>query len=179
MSTAQPVGSHSIWNAQEGLVSSVIDLAEGRRFERALEWAPDQRLGRFERLLADLTGTFINVPANQLDACIRDAQERIVDTLDLDRCILSVIEEGDLVHSHDWTSPESRSGAWFPPAARVSARELFPWTVAKIQAGQLVQFSRVEELPDVRDRESYRRFGTKSTVIVPLGVAGQPLGALA
>ena len=34
-------------------------------------------------------------------------------------------------------------------------------------------------MPDVRDRESYRRFGTKSTVIVPLSVAGQPLGALA
>ena len=159
--------------------ASVIDLAEGRRFERAPEWAPDQRLGRFERLLADLSATFINVPSNQVDAGIRDAQQRIVDALDLDRCTLSVVEDRDLVHSHDWTSPESRSGAWFPPGARVSARELFPWTLAKIQAGELVQFSSVDELPDVRDRESYRRFGTKSTVIVPLSVAGQPLGALA
>ena len=58
-------------------------------------------------------------------------------------------------------------------------RELFPWTLAKMQAGELVQFSSVDEMPDVRDRESYRRFGTKSTVIVPLSVAGQPLGALA
>ena len=159
--------------------ASVIDLAEGRRFERAPEWAPDQRLGRFERLLADLSATFINVPSNQVDAGIRDAQQRIVDALDLDRCTLSVVEDRDLVHSHDWTSPESRSGAWFPPVARVSARELFPWTLAKIQAGELVQFSSVDEMPDVRDRESYRRFGTKSTVIVPLSVAGQPLGALA
>jgi transcriptional regulator with GAF, ATPase, and Fis domain len=62
--------------------------------------------------------------------------------------------------------------------ARVSARELFPWTLAQIQAGEIVQFSNVDEMPDVRDRESYRRFGTKSTVIVPLTVAGQPLGAL-
>ena len=53
-----------------------------------------------------------------------------------------------------------------------------PWTLAKVQAGELVQFSSVDELPEVRDRESYRRFGTKSTVIVPLGVAGQSLGAL-
>ncbi len=160
-------------------MSSVIDLAEGRRFERALEWAPDQRLGRFERLLADLSATFINVPSDQVDAGIRDSQQRIVDALDLDRCTLSIVEDGDLVHSHDWTSPESRSGAWFPPVARVSARELFPWTLAKIQAGELVQFSSVDELPDVLDRESYRRFGTKSNVIVPLRVAGQPLGALA
>ena len=155
-----------------------IGLAEGRRFELAPEWAPDQRLGRFERLLADLSATFINLPFNQVDAGIRDAQQRIVDALDLDRCTLSVVEDRDLVHSHDWISPESRSGAWFPPVARVSARELFPWTLAQIQAGELVQFSSVDEMPDVRDRESYRRFGTKSTVIVPLSVAGQPLGAL-
>ena len=158
--------------------ASVIDLAEGRHVERAPEWAPDQRLGRFERVLADLSATFINVPSNQVDEGIRDAQQRIVDALDLDRCTLSVAEARDLVHSHDWTSPECRSGAWFPPVARVSARELFPWTLAKIQAGELVQFSSVNELPDVRDRDSYRRFGTKSTVIVPLSVAGQPLGAL-
>ena len=68
---------------------AVIDLAEGRRFERAPEWAPDQRLGRFERLLADLSAAFINVPSNQVDAGIRDAQQRIVEALDLDRCTLS------------------------------------------------------------------------------------------
>ncbi len=160
--------------------ASAIDLAERRRFELASEWAPDQRLGRFEQLLADLSAAFIHVPLNQLDAGIRHAEQRIVEVLDLDRCTLSVVEDRDLVHSHDWTEPGFRSRAWFPPGARVSARELFPWTLAKIQAGELVQFSSVEELPDVRDRESYRKFGTKSTVIVhPSGVAGQTLGALA
>ena len=167
-------------NEQEDLVSaSAIDLAERRRFELAREWSPDQRLGCFEQLLVDLSATFINVPCNQLDAGIRQAQQRIVEALDLDRCTLSVVEEGALVHSHDWTSPEFLSRAWFPPGARISASELFPWTLAKILANELVQFSSVDEVPDVRDRESYRRFGSKSTVIVPLSVAGQPLGALA
>ena len=36
--------------------------------------------------------TFINVPSNQVDEGIRDAQQRIVDALDLDRCTLSVAE---------------------------------------------------------------------------------------
>ena len=161
------------------MATSVIGLAEGRRFELAPEWAPDQRLGRFERLLADLSAAFLNAPSNQVDAGIRDAQQRIVDALDLDRCTLSVVVDRDLVHSYEWTSPKLLSRASFSPGARVSARELFPWTVAKIQAGELVQFSAVDEMPDVRDRESYRKFGTKSTVIVPLSVAGQPLGALA
>jgi RNA polymerase sigma factor (sigma-70 family) len=88
MSTAQtPSRWLGDWNEQEGLVSSVIDLAEGRRFERALEWAPDQRLGRFERRLADLWATFITVPSDQGDAGIRDSQQRIVDALDLDRAL--------------------------------------------------------------------------------------------
>ena len=159
--------------------TSVIGLAEGRRFEPAPEWAPDQRLGRFEGLLADLSAAFLNAPSNQVDAGIRDAQQRIVDALDLDRCTLSVLEDRDLVHSHDWTSPELLSRASLPSGAWVSARELFPWTFAKIQAGELVKFSALDEIPDARDRESYRKSGTKSTVVVPLSVAGQPLGALA
>ncbi len=175
-----PVGSQFSRHKREDLVSaSMVDLAERPPVERAPESAPDQPLGRFERLLSDLSATFINVPSDQLDAGIRDAQQRIVDALDLDRCTLSVVEDRDLVHSHEWTSLESRSGAGFPPVARVSTREFFPWTLARIQAGELVQFSSVDELPDVRDRENYRRFGTKSIVIVPLSVAGQPLGALA
>ena len=159
--------------------ASAIDLAERRRFERAPKWTPEQRLGWFEQLLADLSAAFMNVPSNQVDPSIRHAQQRIVEALDLDRCTLSIVEDRDLVHSHDWISPESRSKAWLPPGAGVSARELFPWTLAKVQAGELVQFSSVDEMPDVQDRESYRRFGTKSAVIVPLRVAGQPLGALA
>jgi len=159
--------------------TSVIGLAEGRRFELAPEWAPDQRLGRFEGLLADLSAAFLNAPSNQVDAGIRDAQQRIVDALDLDRCTLSVLEDRDLVHSHDWTSPELLSRASLPSGAWVSARELFPWTFAKIQAGELVKFSALDEIPDARDRESYRESGTKSTVVVPLSVAGQALGALA
>jgi formate hydrogenlyase transcriptional activator len=174
------VGADSPGIEQEGPVSaSAIDLAERRRFELAREWGPDQRLGWFEQLLGELSASFINVPCHQLDASIGEAQQRIVEALDLDRCTLSVVEERDLVHCHEWTSPEFLSRAWFPPGARISASELFPWTLAKIQANELVQFSSVDEMPDVRDRESYRRFGTKSTVLVPLSVAGQPLGALA
>ena len=184
-----PVGSNSLRNEQEGLVSaSVIDLAEGRRFELAPEWAPDQRLGRFERLLADLSAAFINAPSNQVDAGIRDAQQRIVDALDLDRCTLSVVEDRDLVHSHDWTSPEFLSRASFPPGARVSARELFPWTLAKIQAGELVQFSSrrrdagrpgSRELPQIRheidrDRSPQRRGPTAWRS----GIRRRPCGAV-
>ena len=161
------------------MIASVIDLAERRRFERGPELALDERLGWFERLLADLSATFSNVPSEQVDGVIPLAQRRIVDALDLDRSTLWVAEDGDLVHSHDWTQPEIQTREWCPPAARISAREFFPWSLEKTNAGELVRFSSVDELPDVPDRASYRRCGTKSTVLIPLRAGGRGLGAVA
>jgi formate hydrogenlyase transcriptional activator len=161
------------------VIASVIDLAERRRPERGPEWALDERFGWFERLLADVSATFINVPCQQIDGVIQDAQRRIVDALDLDRTTLWVAEDGDLVHSYDWTQPGFRTREWVPPAARISARELFPWSLEKTNAGELVTFSSVDELPDVPDRASYRRCGTKSIVLVPLRAGGRSLGAVA
>ena len=99
------------------MIASVIDLAERRRFERGPELALDERLGSFERLLADLSATFSNVPSEQVDGVIPLAQRRIVDALDLDRSTLWVAEDGDLVHNHDWTQPEIRTREWCPPAS--------------------------------------------------------------
>ena len=50
--------------------------------------ALDERLGRFERLLADLSATFVNVPAEQVNGVLRVALRRTVDALDLDRSTL-------------------------------------------------------------------------------------------
>jgi formate hydrogenlyase transcriptional activator len=161
------------------VIASVIDLAERRRFERGPELALDERLGTFERLLADLSATFSNVPSEQFDGVIPLAQRRIVDALDLDRSTLWVAEDGDLVHNHDWTQPEIRTREWCPPATKISARELFPWSLEQTNAGELVRFSSVDELPDVPDRASYRRCGTKSNVLIPLRAGGRSLGAVA
>ena len=153
------------------MIASVIDVREWQRLEKGSELAFDEPLASFERLLADLSATFINVPSEQVDGVIQDAQQRIVDALDLDRTTLWIAEDGDLVRSHDWTprvptrSMVSVSGANLRPRA-------LPWSLEKTNAGELVQFSSVDELPDDPDRESYRRFGTKSTVVVPLRVGG-------
>lgn len=46
------------------------------------------RVNPFETLLSDLSAKFVNVPADQVDAEIEDAQRRIVEALDLDRSAL-------------------------------------------------------------------------------------------
>ena len=159
--------------------AAAIDVRGWQRFDKGSEFAPDERLGWFERLLADLSTTFSNVPSEQTNSVLQDALKRVADALDLGRSTLWAAEDGDLVRSHDWTRPGIRRRVWLPAPARVSARELVPWSLEKANAGELIQFSSVNEVPNELDRASYRRFGTKSMVAVPFRAGGRTLGLIA
>jgi formate hydrogenlyase transcriptional activator len=153
------------------VIASVVDVREWQRLEKE---PLDERLGWFERLLADLSATFIDVASDQINGVIQDALRRIGEALNLDRSTLWIAEDGNLFSSHDWTRPG------FPAApGPISARELLPWSLEKTNAGELVQFSSVDEVPNELDRASYRRLGMKSTVAVPLRVGGRSLGVVA
>jgi formate hydrogenlyase transcriptional activator len=159
--------------------ASVVDVREWQRHDKEPALALDEGLGRFERLLADLSATFIDVPSEQVSGVLQDALRQVVEALDLDRSTLWRAEHGDLVQSQDWTRPGLRRRACLPTPERLSARELLPWTLERANAGELVQFSSVDEVPNDVDRASYRRFGTKSSVTVPLRVGGRSLGVVA
>ena len=93
--------------------------------------------------------------ATDVDAAIQEAQRCIVEALDLDGSTLfELSDDGDLVGTHSWWRPEVPA-----PPARVSARESFPWMLAKLLAGELVCLSSPDELPDGVDRASLLRFG--------------------
>ena len=47
----------------------------------------EERL-KFERLLGEISGCFVNVPADEVDREIMDAQRRICELLDLDLLVL-------------------------------------------------------------------------------------------
>jgi hypothetical protein len=47
--------------------------------------APSEELLQFERLLADLSARFINLPAAEIDGAITDALRRIIELLGMDR----------------------------------------------------------------------------------------------
>ena len=62
----------------------------------AAEGRLEERL-KFERLLAEMSARFVNLPADRIDSGIEDAQRRICEFLDLDRSSL-------------WQSPEMQPG---------------------------------------------------------------------
>jgi formate hydrogenlyase transcriptional activator len=113
-------------------------------------------------------------PAPDVDAAIHEAQRCIVEALDLDGSTLfERSDDGDLLGTHGWWRPEVPA-----PPAGVSAKESFPWMLAKLLAGELVCLSSPDELPDGVDRASLLRFDLKSTVVVPLTLAQRIVGVV-
>jgi len=104
-----------------------------------------------------------------------DAQRRICELLDLDRSTLWQAPEGEprtmlLTHIHQ--PPEA-----LPPIERMNVMDFFPWTAQKLLDGETVIISKLTDLPPEADRDlqSYRAYGTKSTVLVPLSVGEGPV----
>lgn len=128
---------------------------------------------RFERILAEISAQFINLPADRIDGAIGSAQRRICRFLGLDRSTLfQVVEEesGTLLLSHIHQPPGSLS-----PPEWMNAEKFFPWSVRKVLGGETLAISKMSDLPPEagRDRETFGRYGTRSTVIVPLSVGNR------
>jgi PAS domain S-box-containing protein len=154
------------------VLAAVVDITVRREAEDAYNERIVAQL-EFERLVADLSSQFINLPAGRVDDVVRDALRRIGEALDLDRCQFFPIQAGRLARDPiGW----QREGV-APPPTRVSAEEA-PWVYATLQADQLVCFSRVDEIPNPIDRELYKSVGVRSSVTVPLFVGGGLLGAV-
>lgn len=132
---------------------------------------------RFERLMAELSTGFIDLPPERFDTAIDDALRRIVETLGIDRSTLVLTEpstgDSEITHSFAVEGVE-------PVPRNVPLRESLPWAYETVRAGRMVVFSRLDELPAEAsvDRETYRRLGQTSHVTVPLSAAGEWLGAL-
>jgi PAS domain S-box-containing protein len=127
-------------------------------------------------LLAELSAHFVNLPADQIYSEIEAAQRRICELLDLDRSGLWQVPEkkpGTLMLTHVHPPIEVPPSEW-------PGGEFFPWSTEKLLNGEIVSISKMTDLPPeaCRDRESFQRWSTKATVVVPLSDGGRVVGAL-
>ena len=127
---------------------------------------------KFETLLASLSAHFVNLPSDRIDSEIEDAQRRICEFLNLDRSTLAQLCEGapgtlQVTHLH-------QPPGGLLPAEQMNTRDFFPWTEQQFLAGETVIISNMNDLPPDadRDRESFRLYGTRAVVVVPLTVGG-------
>src|SRR6516162_11620421 len=133
----------------------------------------EERL-RFETLLTEISARFVNLPASQVDSEIEDAQRAICKCLALDHSSLWQVSREDPDHlylTHLYRAPELS-----PPPERMSGSEFFPWAQRKLQAKEIVDVPNTAEAPPdaARDMETWRQFGIKSALGIPLSVGGGP-----
>jgi formate hydrogenlyase transcriptional activator len=153
------------------LLVTVVEIAEGQTTVNKLRPSVQDQV-HFVPLVADLTEQFINLPVEQLDHAIRDGLRRICETLDVDRCAF------DRIHANG--SPD-RVLSWerpgIPPHS-VPTLNGFPWTLETVLAGKVAVFSTSDQIPSPVDRATYEQTGTRSSVMVPLSVAGKVAGVI-
>jgi formate hydrogenlyase transcriptional activator len=167
------IGVEAIETDQGTFVLATVVDATTRRASKE-QSRPAVEGHEFERMVAELSVEFINLPFDEVDGAIRVALSRIGQALELDRCTFYEIQPDGLL-----TNPLSWERSSIPPMpAPTPARELFPWSLETVLGGSVVCFSRVDEIPNPIDRSSYRSFGTQSSVTVPLSVADRVVGAV-
>jgi transcriptional regulator with GAF, ATPase, and Fis domain len=162
---------------------------------------PDRALA-FEALLWDLFLRLMDVPGDRVEAEILSAQRRLCRALDLDRSALwqtlpdnprrlrvthfyDAGHDGEAEASVDGSVEREQGPAFLLSggssiAKHADASDCFPWVVARVLAGVTTAIPAIDAMPAeaAADAETFRRFGTMSTVIVPLEAHGEILGCL-
>ncbi|MDT8069064.1 MAG: PAS domain S-box protein [Terriglobia bacterium] len=133
----------------------------------------EERL-EFETLVADLSARFVNLPANRVDAEILDAQRRICECLRVD---VSALWQNEVESSSTYVLTHLFRPPGGPPAPdRMDAQDYFPWCRRELLAGKDIIVSSLDKLPPeaARDKESWKYFGVKTSLTIPLAVGGGP-----
>jgi PAS domain S-box-containing protein len=156
----------------------------------------------FSELLTDLLTNFINLPVDQIDFTIEDAQRQICDFYGFERSTLWQVMESEpdiilLTHIHQPTDQPVVTkqadkgvlpyGSWINLTSdvqkyylRFDCKTFFPWVVDKLKNGDPFSFSCLDDLPEEAtiDREMFRQFGSQSMLSLPLFMGREWLGIL-
>jgi signal transduction histidine kinase len=151
--------------AVNGLNSLTTDTTARWQVEAALE----ERV-RFETFLAGLSSMFGKGPDDAVPAYIRDGLRQVVEFLHIDQSTL-------LEFSRDQSHLEAIHSYAAPGIPPYPARPLdrFPWLIKTLRSGKTVCFARLDELPaeSWAEKESWRRAGCRSSLMIPLLSAGE------
>lgn len=137
---------------------------------------PIQDRIRFESLLTDLSATFVNVPAHQVDSQIVAGLRQIVEFLGIDRSGLGQLVRGEnniaITHSYQVEG--------VPPTPRVVLESQFPVYARKIHEG--LPFRLPDDIVDIPEADAEREYlaqsGLQSQLTIPLRASGAIVGGI-
>jgi PAS domain S-box-containing protein len=139
--------------------------------------ARDRRL-EFEQLIAEISATFVNIPAGDVDMRINNGLRQVGEFIDVDEIFVMQFqhEKEKSGLTHGWF----KSGVVRDLEFEASEfTHIFPWVGTRILDNQLTVFERVGELPAdaVNEREVLDKIGLQSAVVIPLSAGGKIMGA--
>jgi signal transduction histidine kinase len=129
-------------------------------------------------MIADISSKFVNLPADQVDREIFDAQRRICELMEID---LSALWQRTARHPSSFTATHLYSLEHGPQLAGEMTDDDFPWIRQEILAGRVVAHRSLADMPAAaaKDREAGRKLGIKSHLTLPLSLGGDsPIGIL-
>ena len=149
----------------------VVSVIHDRR-ARLLTAQQLQNQAQFERTIAEVSATLINLPADRVDAEIENGLKVLIEALGGDRASIGLVEasSGDILITHNWT----REG--FPEFPKRALHTMLPWLAQRMKKGETV-IAPDDFPPDARaEREHMESTGLKSSLVVPLRAGGKVVG---
>jgi len=125
-------------------------------------------------ILSEISITFIDLPAEELDLHVMDALERIGQLIHVDRASLAQrVGAGQLQVSHAWCAEGTQA-----PRDVYNENHL-PWIMSHLRAGVAVSIERQAEFPkDSPDRLIAEQEGVRSLLCLPLVSRSELIGVL-
>jgi transcriptional regulator with GAF, ATPase, and Fis domain len=125
------------------------------------------------RALADLSPRFASADAGGIGALVVASLSEIAAVLDTDRgFVWWQPADGAGATTFDWTHPSLDSSSAPLDLAEVRM------ATGNLGSGQPVWFNGLEQICDPRDRETLQRQELRAAVMVPIGSAGETMGAI-
>lgn len=124
---------------------------------------------RFEKLLLELSVSFVTVRTDRIDSLIESGLRRLGEALQIDRCSFAEFDLAgrEMFVTHSYAAPG------IPEIPREIVDDQFPWYARQIRLGRPVRIERIpEQLPDeaAKERVHCVAVGMKSNLAIPLRV---------
>ena len=164
------VGSQlELARAKEALQRTNEELEE-RVTERTAEI--EHRL-LFERLLADVSARFVNMPPDRVDSEIESGLRQILEFFQVDRVGLmrALPDRSAYQITHGVYSENAPS----VPVGVELPRSIHPWAYEKlVEKHEVLSFSRLDDLPPeaIVDKQKYAEWGLQSALDIPIITGG-------
>jgi PAS domain S-box-containing protein len=150
------------------------DIAERKRAEEDV-----RRRSEFERLLAAISASFINLPVDAIDAEIQRAMGQIGAFAAVDRSYVFLFDAAleSMSNTHEWCAAGIE-----PQIDNLQAipTSVFPWWVARLKANEPINVERLADLPPEAgaEREILEAQDIQSILVVPIRAQDRLIGHL-